>query len=63
MHRDMKFEFHHCFREGNSVADSLANLGCEHSSDFEFMDLQSLPSSIRDGILLDVRNTPHVRIS
>lgn len=53
IHQDLQFTFQHCYREANTVADNLANLGCDLAFDLDFLDTHSLPSYIHGSIILD----------
>ncbi|KAH0646318.1 hypothetical protein KY284_034202 [Solanum tuberosum] len=51
----------HTFREGNCVADFLANEVVESQSIKEYNTFQELPSSIRRHINLDKAQVPNIR--
>lgn len=63
MKSERHFTFSHCFREANSVADGLANLGVDSSSETEFFLTADLPRAIKGNLLLDAAGFSYVRVS
>ncbi|KAM3395414.1 hypothetical protein P3S68_004420 [Capsicum galapagoense] len=47
------FNLGHCFREGNQVADKLANLSHNFSYDQTFHNFEDLPSQVRGLLNMD----------
>ncbi|XP_019246545.1 PREDICTED: uncharacterized protein LOC109226206 [Nicotiana attenuata] len=54
--------FQHVFREGNSVADFIANIVFSFASTSEFHSFSKLPSAGRRLINLDKSQTPNLRV-
>ncbi|KAL6558461.1 hypothetical protein OROMI_018811 [Orobanche minor] len=57
----MEIKLSHIFREGNAVADYLANHGCEHGG-FDNHDISNLKGKICGLIRLDKMSYPYIRI-
>ncbi|KAH0730567.1 hypothetical protein KY290_001567 [Solanum tuberosum] len=52
----------HSLREGNTLADYLANMVFHFAGNFEFKTFQEMPSTAKKIINLDKQNTPQLRI-
>ncbi|MQM08171.1 hypothetical protein Taro_041025 [Colocasia esculenta] len=57
----LKPQLVHTFREGNQVADSLANFACSNASSFLFLELSSIPPLTRGSLLVDNAGLPSFR--
>ena len=54
--------FQHIVREGNKVADALANFCCAAQISQDFYSTSTLPPMVRGDIMLDKTGLPHVQM-
>lgn len=62
MQRKRNFVFSHCFQEANLVADGLANLAVDSTSDVEFVSVVDLPRAIKGNVFLDAARLSRIRV-
>ena len=60
--RDKKMRFSHVYREGNAVADSLANYAIDEEISGTFEEFHQLPAQARKLINVDKAQIPSVRV-
>ncbi|WMV18780.1 hypothetical protein MTR67_012165 [Solanum verrucosum] len=60
--RTQKVKIKHIFREGNQIADYLANLSINHIEKQEFNSFIDLPTTGKRIINMDKIQTPSIRI-
>lgn len=58
----LKANIHHIFKEGNQLADYLANLAFEHQDKQIFYEFKELPNTARKIINSDKSQIPYIRI-
>lgn len=51
----------HIFREGNSLADNLANVGAATQMNAFYKDIQQLPHLAKGAYILDILQVPGIR--
>ncbi|KAM7488940.1 hypothetical protein LguiB_026424 [Lonicera macranthoides] len=57
----MNYVLLHTFRENNSGADFLANLGCESKKKVNFVGVENLPKKLKGMSRMDRMGIPNVR--
>lgn len=59
--KQLDYQLDHIFREGNKVADCLANYGCDSAKSQQFLSYSSLPREARGLCFLDKLSVPAIR--